>query len=111
MAFTYDLTTDRGKVRLLLSDTDSSAYVFEDDEIDYFLTLGTTVKGAAVEGARVLLADKARRMKRFTLHGMTYDDTAAVAALQALIAEYGGTMATASTSLTLHPFDEGYDDT
>lgn len=111
MAFTYDLTTDAGKVRLLLSDTDSAAYAFEDAEIDYFLTLGTTVKGAVVEGARTLLADKARRVKRFTLHGMTYDDTAAIAALKAIIDEHGGTMATASTSLTLHPFDEGYDDT
>lgn len=42
MAFTYDVTTDRGKVRLLIGDTDDSnadAQVFADDEVDAFLSL------------------------------------------------------------------------
>ncbi len=42
MAFTYDITTDRGRVRLLISDTDGTDYQFEDDEIDFFLTLGSS---------------------------------------------------------------------
>ncbi|KKL78369.1 hypothetical protein LCGC14_2025560 [marine sediment metagenome] len=41
MAFTYDITTNRGKVRLLISDTDSTDYQFEDDEIDAFLTMAS----------------------------------------------------------------------
>ena len=37
MSFTYDPTTDRGKVRLYCYDTDSTNYEFEDNEIDAFL--------------------------------------------------------------------------
>lgn len=38
MAFTYDITTSRGRVRLNLADTDATAYVFEDAEIDQLLS-------------------------------------------------------------------------
>lgn len=40
MAFTYDTTTDRGKVRLLLGDSDSANAIFDDDETDAFLAMG-----------------------------------------------------------------------
>jgi len=36
MAFNYDITTDRGKVRLLIGDTVDVGHQFEDDEIDAF---------------------------------------------------------------------------
>ena len=39
MAFTYDVTTDRGKVRLVITDTDEDNAVFQDAEIDAFLTI------------------------------------------------------------------------
>ena len=39
MAFTYDLATDAGKIRLLLPDNNSANYVFEDTEIAAFLSL------------------------------------------------------------------------
>ena len=39
MPFSYDLATDRGKVRLLSTDSDSTAPVFDDTEIDAFLAL------------------------------------------------------------------------
>ena len=39
MAFTYDITTDRGKVRFLVQDNDATTYVFQDAEIDYLITL------------------------------------------------------------------------
>ncbi len=39
MAFTYAVTTDRGKVRLLIGDITAADYQFEDDEIDAFLTM------------------------------------------------------------------------
>ena len=42
MAFTYDITTDRGKVRLLISDTNAADYQFEDTEIDAFLTMASS---------------------------------------------------------------------
>lgn len=43
MSFTFDPTTDRGRVRLLVADTDQSdpdTQIFEDGEIDAFLSLG-----------------------------------------------------------------------
>ena len=42
MAFTYDPTTDRGRVRLLVADTndaDATLQIFTDAEIDAFLDL------------------------------------------------------------------------
>ena len=39
MAWTFDLTTDRGKVRLLCTDSDITSQVFDDSEIDAFLAL------------------------------------------------------------------------
>ena len=42
MAFTYDIDTNRGKVRLLISDTNASDYQFEDDEIDAFLSMASS---------------------------------------------------------------------
>lgn len=50
MPFTYDLSTDAGKVRLLLNDVDSATAVFTDAEIDAFLALeGGSVKRAAAQ--------------------------------------------------------------
>lgn len=39
MTFTFDLTTDRGKVRLLCNDKESAYEIFSDDEIDAFLLM------------------------------------------------------------------------
>jgi hypothetical protein len=47
MPFTYDITTDRGKVRLLCTDSDSTSSVFDDSEIDVFLALGAAASGPA----------------------------------------------------------------
>lgn len=50
MAFTYELDTDAGKVRLLLNDVDEATAVFNDDEITAFLALeGDSVKRAAAQ--------------------------------------------------------------
>lgn len=48
MAATYDLTTNIGKVRMLISDTDITAAHFTDEEITAFLTMASnSVKLAA----------------------------------------------------------------
>lgn len=47
MAVTYDLTTDVGKVRLLIGDKDIADPVFTDEEITVFLTDGGSVPLAA----------------------------------------------------------------
>jgi hypothetical protein len=109
MAFTYDVATSRGKVRLKLSDTNSAAYGFEDAEIDEFLSEAGTVDGAVVLGLRVLLVDSARRTAMFNLPGMYYNDAGRVTALEKALKMYGGDLPTASviTPAAL-PFDSGY---
>lgn len=52
MAHTYDLTTDIGKVRLLIGDTDVVPVTdaqFSDEEIQIFLTLGGSVLAGAAK--------------------------------------------------------------
>lgn len=46
---TYDPTTDEGKVRLLISDTDEAAEIFTDEEIEVFLDLEGSVHRAAAQ--------------------------------------------------------------
>jgi len=59
--FTYDLTTDIGKVRMLVADTDSSGYDFEDDEVSAALTQeGDSIKRAAALLLLVLAANRSR---------------------------------------------------
>ena len=64
MAFTYDLTTDRGKVRLLCGDTVSGTGPrpdkrnFTDAEVDHFLTVeDDRINGAAAMALETLAAE------------------------------------------------------
>lgn len=109
MAFTYTLSTDAGKVRLRIADTNSAAYAFADDEIAYFLTEGGSVVGACRMALQTLLTDSARRMKMFSNPGQTYDDRGRVAGLQQALANLGGNLPTIdiAQSDTL-PFDSAY---
>ena len=62
MAFTYDTGTARGKVRLLIGDTntsDSTKQIFDDAEIDAFLSLGDNEVYAACAAACRSLATAA----------------------------------------------------
>lgn len=109
MAFTYDVSTDRGRVRLKLSDTNSAAYGFEDAEIDALLSEGGTVLAATILGLRVLLVDAARRAKSVTTAGTSYSDAGRVAGLQATLKMYGGDLPTATVvTLGAQPYDSGY---
>jgi len=64
MAFTYDSTTSRGRVRLLVGDTDTAVaanQIFEDAEIDAFLALADSdVWGAAAAACRSIAASASR---------------------------------------------------
>ena len=97
MSFTYVLSTDTGKARLKLADTGgvapggtaTSGYAFEDEEWAIFLSEGGTVDKGVGLAARSLLADAARRVRAFSLPGITYDDSARVQAIKDVIAMYG----------------------
>lgn len=68
MAFTYDTTTNRGKVRLLVFDRDSASYTFTDAEIDAFLSLSSNdVFLAASYACRDMAARGTRNFSAITL--------------------------------------------
>jgi len=57
MAFTYDPTTGRGKVRLLIQDTDVTYEFYPDAAIDAFLTMAEDCEGNTVFHAAALALD------------------------------------------------------
>lgn len=70
----YDLSTDAGKVRLLLNDVDADSEVFDDDEIQAFLDLeGGNVKRAAAQAIDTNADDQALASKVLRDHETTTD--------------------------------------
>lgn len=63
MAFTYDLSTDAGKVRLLVPDNKFASYIFEDDEIDLFLALEGGIKKATAMALETIASNEALVLK------------------------------------------------
>ena len=73
MAFTYNLATDAGKVRLMIPDNVVARYIFEDDEIDAFLTIEGGIKKAAALGLETLASSEALVLKVIRLMDLTTD--------------------------------------
>jgi hypothetical protein len=86
VAFTYDPTTDRGKVRLLIGDTDEATadnQLFQDNEIDTFLSMeGSTVRLAAALALETMASSEAFITKRIRLLDLTTDGPAVAAELR-----------------------------
>lgn len=94
MAFTYDPTTDTGKVRLYIRDNREDRMAFTDAEIAVFLAVGGTWQRATAEAAKALLAERARFARIYTDgeegKSRTEDELAGAAYLKDLIAQWGG---------------------
>lgn len=77
MAFTYDLSTDAGKVRLLIPDNTSTttvSHVFEDEEIDAFLALEySNTRRAAALALETIAANEAYTLKVIKLLDLQTD--------------------------------------
>lgn len=56
MSFTYNIATDRGKVRFRCGDKESQDYVLEDDEIDYLLTVSDSIDATAIEACERMIS-------------------------------------------------------
>lgn len=111
MAFSYDITTPRGRVRFNLADTEAGAYVFEDAEIDQMLSTEGDAAGATVACLRALLADRGRRAKSFSMQGLSLSDTAQIQAIRDLIRVYGGDLPFVAVVMPgLLPMDQGFDE-
>lgn len=86
MAFTYDLTTERGQVRLLITDTDHDNPIFQDNEIDYFLSNtavdGNDVNLAGAKALETIAASEALVQKKMKLLDITTDGPAVAKSLR-----------------------------
>lgn len=64
MAFSYDVTTDIGKMRAMIPDNNAAAYVFEDEELTAFLAVeGDSLKRAAALGLETIASNEALVLK------------------------------------------------
>lgn len=64
MSFTYDPSTDAGKVRMLCTDRDSANQIFSDTEIDAFLSMeGSSVRRAAALALETIASNEALTQK------------------------------------------------
>lgn len=83
MAFTYDVSTDRGKVRLLMADTREADYLLEDAEIDTLLTLNAdVVRYAAADGLDIIASNEALVHKAIQLLDLKTNGPAVAAELR-----------------------------
>jgi len=84
MAFTYDVSTDRGKVRLLITDVQEANPLFQDAEIDAFLTLNTSVRMAAAAALEVIAASEVLVLKKIVNLDLETDGPAVARELREL---------------------------
>jgi len=84
MAFTYDVATLAGQVRLLIGDTESSDPLFQDDEIAAFLGIEEDdIRLAAALALDVMAANQVMVLKVITQNGVSTNGAAVAQALRA----------------------------
>lgn len=92
MAFTYDLSTDRGKTRLKIRDTDTAdatRQLFNDEEIDFFVTEAVNDLNLAAAGALdAIAANAALLAKAQKIGDYSIDSKAMAAAVMKVAAHY-----------------------
>lgn len=77
MAFTYDLSTDVGKVRLLIPDSVSSDHIFSDEELTAILTMESdNVKRATAAALDTLASSEAYQQQAIRVLGIQNDGPA-----------------------------------
>lgn len=82
MTFTYDPTTNAGKVRMLIPDRVEADAIFSDEEINAYLEMnGDGVKYAAADALDTIASDQALTLKVITLMDLQTDGAATAAAL------------------------------
>jgi hypothetical protein len=83
MAFTYDLSSDVGKVRLLIPDRIEEEAIFQDAEIEAFLDLNDdNLRRAAAEALETIASDQALVLKVIRLMDLSTDGPAVAAELR-----------------------------
>lgn len=86
--FTYILSTDVGKIRLLIPDNKEASYIFEDAEIEGLLSLeGNSVKRAAALALETIASDETMVLKVIKLLDVQTDGAKVADALLKRAAE------------------------
>lgn len=76
--FTYDLTTDLGLVRRFMRDTDPTAPIWDDAEVESFLVMESgSVWGAAALALETLATDQLFLLGKIQVEGLSIDGPAA----------------------------------
>lgn len=84
MAFTYDVATLAGQVRLLIGDTEATDPLFQDDEITAFLGIEEhDIRLAAALALDVMAANQVMVLKVVTQNGVSTNGAAVAQALRA----------------------------
>lgn len=73
MSYTYDLSTNAGRVRLLIPDNKSDAFVFDDSEIDAFLVVEDGIRRAAALALETIASNEALVLKVVRLLDVSTD--------------------------------------
>lgn len=81
MTFTYDPTTDRGKVRLLIPDRNEGSMFFSDEEIDTFLAIESGTRRATAMALETMASDQAMVLKVVRVLDLSTDGRAVSQAL------------------------------
>ena len=71
MSFTYDPSTDAGKVRLLISDTQDTNHIFEDTEIQSFLEINDDPRLAAAMALECIAVSEVLLLKVITTQNLS----------------------------------------
>ncbi|MEU4410760.1 hypothetical protein AB0F88_40170 [Streptosporangium sp. NPDC023963] len=82
-----DYSTDVGQVRLLIADTDPTAQLLNDPQIEAFLSLEGSVKRAAAQALDVIASSEALVSKVISMNGLSIDGTKVAAELRARASE------------------------
>ena len=87
--FTYDPTTDRGRVRMLITDRNAATEIFNDGEVDaYLLMMGNNVLRAAALALMTIASEEALQLKVIKLLELTTDGAKLADSLRRLALEY-----------------------
>ncbi len=81
MTFTYDPTTDLGKVRLLIPDRSAASAFFNDEEIETFLVIEDGVQRATALALETMASDQAMVLKVIRVQDLSTDGRAVSQAL------------------------------
>lgn len=73
MAFSYDLGTDVGKVRLLISDVNELDHIYSDEELTVFLGMGGSVLLAAAMALENIAGNEVQVQKRIHILDLSTD--------------------------------------